>query len=223
MKRTQHRPIPSGRVTPGDALNFGIILSLFSVMMLGIATNWMAAGLLASAILFYVCIYTMWLKRSTPQNIVIGGVAGAFPPLIGWVVMTGDISLFPLLLFGITFVWTPPHFWALALYRNEDYQKAKVPMLPVVSGEAATKRQIVLYSWGLFAFTLSPVLLGYAHTLYLAGAFLLGVIFVGLAHKVKHAKHYGPAKQLFGYSILYLFLIYGLFVIDAWVSIMLPY
>ena len=218
MTRTAERPIPTGRVAPDDALVFGIMLSLASVMLMGLATNWVAAGLLALAILFYVFIYTMWLKRRTPQNIVIGGAAGAFPPLIGWAAATGDIVLAPLALFAIIFFWTPPHFWALALYRSGDYARAGVPMLPVVAGREATKRQMLFYTLVLLPLVLAPYALGVAGPVYAIGTFLLGSWFVGCAWRVlREPERAGDrqARRMFGVSILYLFLVFTLLLVDG--------
>ena len=167
MIRTRGRPIPQGKISALDALGFGVILALVSVLILGLAVNYFAAFLLFFSIFFYVFIYTIWLKRRTPQNIVIGGAAGAFPPVIGWACSTGDVSVFPLILFLIIFMWTPPHFWALALYKDIEYSKAKVPMLPVVKGKKTTKRQIMIYSIILFAVTILPFLFGFSGLLYL--------------------------------------------------------
>ena len=170
MKRTQDRPLPTNKMHPDEALSFGIILSLLSVMMMGIATNWVAAGLLAFANFFYVFIYTIWLKRSTPQNIVIGGAAGAFPPMIGWAAVTGDITLASITLFAIIFIWTPPHFWALALFANEDYKRANVPMLPVTHGEKHTKMQMMIYSILMLPISLAPYFLNISGMGYLIAA-----------------------------------------------------
>jgi protoheme IX farnesyltransferase len=210
MSRTQSRPIPQGRITKDEALGFGCVLSVGSVLVMGLGVNWVAAAILALTIGFYVFIYTMWLKRRTPQNIVIGGAAGAFPPMIGWAAVTGDLSLLPLLLFAIIFMWTPPHFWALALYRSDDYARAGVPMLPVVAGERETRRQILLYSLLLVPITLSPWALGLAGPLYGAATAVLGAIFLGIAFRIWRATDYKSAKYMFGYSILYLFLLFAL-------------
>jgi protoheme IX farnesyltransferase len=215
MSRTRSRPIPAGRVSANDALGFGTALAAGSVAMMGLFVNWVAAGLLALTIAFYIFIYTMWLKRRTAQNIVIGGAAGAFPAMIGWAAVTGDIGLLPVLLFAIVFMWTPPHFWALALYRSDDYRKAGVPMLPVVAGAAATRRQIVLYSALLWPLTLTPTIFGVAGLLYGAGAFLLGGIFMAMAVQVLRTDAAKPAMRLFGYSILYLFLLFALLLAEA--------
>src|SRR5205085_125823 len=166
MKRTANRPLPAGRVAPDDALGLGVLLSIFSVLLMALAANFVAAALLAAAILFYVFVYTIWLKRRTPQNIVIGGAAGAFPPMIGWAAATGEVSLVGVALFMLIFLWTPPHFWALALYRSDDYRRAGVPMLPVVAGARATKRQMLLYTLLLVPVALSPTLLGAVGWLY---------------------------------------------------------
>lgn len=214
MTRTQKRPIPMGRIAPEEALSFGIVTSLFSVMLLGLATNWLAAGLLATAILFYVGIYTVWLKRRTPQNIVIGGAAGAFPPMIGWAAVTGDISLFSIILFLIIFFWTPPHFWALALFRSGDYVKAGVPMLPAVRGLASTKRHILAYTLILLPITLLPSFTHAAGSIYAVGAFLLGLRFLFHAAQVLKDETDRSSKRMFGYSILYLFALFALLVVD---------
>src|SRR5690606_11808202 len=178
MSRTRARPIPQGRVEPAEALAFGVVLSLFSVMLMGLAVNWTAAALLALANGFYVFVYTLWLKRRTPQNIVIGGAAGAFPPMIGWAAVTGGLDVAPLVLFAIIFLWTPPHFWALALFRTDDYARAGVPMLPVVAGAETTRRQMLLYTLLLLPLAPLPALLGVAGWVYLGGSLLLGLLFV---------------------------------------------
>ena len=214
MRRTQARPVPQGRIAKGDALGFGVTLAVAAVALMGLAVNVMAAGVLAAAIAFYVFIYTIWLKRRTPQNIVIGGAAGAFPPLIGWVAVTGEISIEPLILFAIIFVWTPPHFWALALYRSEEYARAGVPMLPVVAGLEETRRQILLYSLALVPLTLIPAVLGFAGLVYALGAAALGALFLAGAVRVRTARDESSARRLFGFSIIYLFSIFALFVID---------
>lgn len=214
MKRTQARPIPAGRIAADDALVMGLILSLFSVGLLGIATNWFAASMLAFAIFFYAVIYTMLLKRRTIQNIVIGGAAGAFPPVIGWAAATGDTALLPWLLFAIVFFWTPPHFWALALYRNEDYKRARVPMLPVVMGEASTKRHILFYTLILILTSLSPWAFSSVGALYGIAAGLLGAVFLRHALRVARNDVARDAMVLFGYSILYLFALFSALLID---------
>ena len=218
MARTENRPIPSGRVTPGEAAGFGAILSVFSVMTMGVLVNWVAAALLAFTIFFYVAIYTMWLKRRTPQNIVIGGAAGAFPPMIGWAAVTGSVSLESAALFLIIFMWTPPHFWALALCRSGDYEKVGVPMLPVVAGEKKTRDQIMLYSLALVPVTLLPGFMGFAGALYTGATAALGLGFLWLAFGLWRtragAAQEKAAMRLFGYSIVYLFLIFSLLLIE---------
>ena len=217
MSRTKNRPLPAGRMAPGVALGFGVSLSFGSVAVMGLAVNWVAAGLLAFTIFFYVIIYTMGLKRRTPQNIVIGGASGAFPPMIGWAAATGEVSLASVILFAIIFLWTPPHFWALALYRRGDYEKAGVPMLPVVSGEAVTRKHILLYALALVPVTLAPSLIGLSGLVYGAGALALGLVFLGLSFAVLRDTGLSSAKRLFPFSILYLFLLFALLLIDqAW-------
>src|SRR5437764_11116325 len=181
MTRTAKRPIPAGRVEPGEALAFGTTLAVFSVAVLGVLVNWIAAALLAFTIFFYVFIYTMWLKRSTPQNIVIGGAAGAFPPMIGWAAVTGDVSLAPFLMFLIIFLWTPPHFWALSLLKSDDYGRAGIPMLPVVAGPDETRKQILIYSLVLAPVGLSPTLFGFAGIAYGAVALICGAMMIAFA------------------------------------------
>ena len=214
MARTRGRPIPMGRVDPDEAVSFGIVLAIGSVMLMGLAVNWLAAGLLATAIAFYVFVYTIWLKRRTPQNIVIGGAAGAFPPVIGWAAVTGNISLAPIALFLLVFMWTPPHFWALALYRAGDYAKAGIPMLPVVAGSRATKRQMLIYTVLLLPLALAPWLLGVAGAFYACAAALLGGLFVVAAVRVWYDSSERAARQMFAYSILYLFLLFTLLILD---------
>ena len=214
MERTRKRPVADGRIEPGVALGFGVSLAAASVILMGLAVNTTAAALLLLTILFYVFVYTMWLKRRTPQNIVIGGAAGALPPVVGWAAVSGDISLYPLILFAIIFVWTPPHFWALALYRAGDYAKAGVPMLPVVSGVAHTKRHILGYSLVLFATALAPALLGFASLFYGVCAALLGGCFLVAALRVLRHEGDRPARQMFGFSILYLFMIFAILIVD---------
>ncbi len=214
MARTSSRPIPSGRVQPGEALGFGVVLAAGSVVVMGLGINWAAAALLALAILFYVFVYTMWLKRRTPQNIVIGGAAGAFPPMIGWAAVTGDVSVASVILFLLIFFWTPPHFWALALFRSGDYAKAGVPMLPVVAGAAATKRQMLVYALILLPLALAPYALGIAGIWYAAGAAVLGGLFVLSSVRVMRSDDDKPAKQMFGFSILYLFALFALLIVD---------
>ena len=214
MSRTAGRPIPRRRIAPGEALGFGITLSGFSIVVLGLMVSWLAAALLAFTIFFYVVVYTMWLKRSTPQNIVIGGAAGAFPPVIGWAAVTGSVSVEPLLMFLIVFFWTPPHFWALALLRTDDYARAGVPMLPVVAGAAATRRQIFAYSLLLLPVGAAPWLLGYAGLAYGAASLVAGALMIAFAWRVltatEGARATAAARQLFAYSIVYLF---GLFAV----------
>lgn len=213
MRRTADRPIPRGRVTPGEALTFGATLSAGSVLVMGVLVNWLSAGLLAFTILFYAVVYTMWLKRSTPQNIVIGGAAGAFPPMIGWAAATGAIGLESILLFLIIFFWTPPHFWALSLCRADEYARAGIPMLPVVAGDAETRRQIVIYSAVLLPIGISPWLLGSAGAIYAATALVLGAILLFMSVRLKRAAGGEATNQaamhLFAFSILYLFVLFA--------------
>ena len=218
MERTRRRPIPAGRMAPDAALAYGVILSLFSVMLMGLAVNWVAAALLALANGFYVFVYTVWLKRRTPQNIVIGGAAGAFPPMIGWAAVTGTVGLEPIALFLIIFMWTPPHFWSLSLYREGDYAKAGIPMLPVVAGPAETKRQILIYAVLLAPLSLAPALLGAAGMLYGAVAFGLSLIFVLYALRVRFDRTLASARRMFGFSILYLFLVFAALIVDRAVA-----
>jgi heme o synthase len=218
MSRTSRRPIPAGRVLPREALAFGVTLAVGSVAVLGLVANWLAASLLAFTIFFYVAIYTMRLKRATPQNIVIGGAAGAFPPMIGWAAATGTIGLESVLLFLIIFFWTPPHFWALSLWRAEEYARAGIPMLPVVAGHAETRRQIFLYSAVLAPVGASPWLLGYAGPLYGATAIMAGAAIIRLSLRIKTLgeadEGHRAAKRLFGVSILYLFVLFAVLLID---------
>ncbi len=214
MSRTRHRPIPAGRVDPSEAAGFGVVLAIVSVGMMGIAVNWLAAGLLAGAILFYVIVYTMWLKRRTPQNIVIGGAAGAFPPMIGWAAETGHLGVAPIVLFLLIFMWTPPHFWALALFRSADYAKAGVPMLPVVAGPRATKLQMLIYTLLLFPLALLPWMLGIAGAVYGVSAMVLGALFILAAVRVWFDPTDRSAKRMFAFSILYLFLLFALLIAD---------
>lgn len=214
MRRTSNRPLPKGRMMPGEALGFGVVLGVGAVVVMGLAVNCVAAELLALTIVFYVFVYTIWLKRRTPRNIVIGGAAGAFPPMIGWAATTGDIGWTALALFAIIFFWTPPHFWALALYQTGDYAAAGVPMLPVVAGLRETKRQILLYTVVLWPVTLVPWLLGAAGRVYAAGALLLSAIFTGAAIKVWRDDGDRSARRLFTFSLLYLFLIFSLLLVD---------
>ena len=215
MNRTRGRPIPMGKIDQSEALAFGLTLSILSVMVMGLALNWAAAGLLAFANMFYVVIYTMWLKRSTPQNIVIGGAAGAFPPMIGWAAVTGDITLASVVLFAIIFFWTPPHFWALCLYANSDYSRAKIPMMTVTAGIESTKKQMLLYTLVLFPITLMPYALGVAGVLYLFMAALLSGFFIYTAWSVLRSEGMKKARLMFSYSIFYLFALYLVMMIDA--------
>jgi protoheme IX farnesyltransferase len=215
MTRTRNRPLPTGRVEPAEALTLGAMLSLFSIMFMGLALNWVAAGLLALAIGFYVFVYTIWLKRRTPQNIVIGGAAGAFPPMIGWAAVTGDVSLASIALFALIFFWTPPHFWALALVKSGDYARAGVPMLPVVAGARETKRQILIYVVLLLPIALAPTLLGVAGWIYGSAAIALGLMFLLAAIRVWFDESERSARQMFAFSILYLFALFALLIVDA--------
>jgi protoheme IX farnesyltransferase len=218
MSRTAKRPIPAGRVLPGEALAFGTTLAVGSVFVLGVLVNWFAAGLLAFTIFFYVFVYTMWLKRRTPQNIVIGGAAGAFPPMVGWAAVTGDVSLAPFLMFLIIFLWTPPHFWALGLLKSEDYRRAGVPMLPVVAGPDETRKQIFIYSVLLMPVGLSPWLFGFAGLFYAAVAFVCSAVFLALAWRVyrdrKGAAATSAARKLFAFSLLYVFVLFAAMLAD---------
>jgi protoheme IX farnesyltransferase len=218
MARTAARPIPRGRVTPDEALAFGIVLSLFSVMTLGLLVNWAAGSLLAFTIAFYIFVYTMWLKRRTPQNIVIGGAAGAFPPMVGWAAVTGSVSIDSALLFLLIFVWTPPHFWALALYRCRDYERVGVPMLPVVAGADETRRQIWIYSVLLAPLGVLPFATGLGGVPYLVVSTILGAIFLKLARDVYRQRDGrdsdAVAKRLFKFSILYLAALFGVLLVE---------
>ena len=218
MSRTAKRPIPSGRIRPQEALAFGLTLSAFSVVILGLVVNWLSAGLLAFTIFFYAVVYTMWLKRSTPQNIVIGGAAGAFPPMIGWACVTGGVSIESIVLFLITFLWTPAHFWALALFKMRDYGAVGVPMLPNVAGEATTKTQILVYAVLTAVIGVVPFFLGFASLWYCLFAAALGVGFVwysiGVARMPESDRVMVPAKKLFAFSIFYLFAIFSALMVD---------
>lgn len=223
MRRTKNRPIVAGRVSPSGALAYGIVLAILSVIVMGTAVNIPTAIILAISIAFYVFIYTMWLKRRTPQNIVIGGAAGAFPPMIGWAAVTGSVDLMPIILFTIIFVWTPPHFWSLALWANDDYRAAGVPMLPVVAGAKETRRQIMLYTVALVPVTLVPCFLGFSHWLYAVTAVVLGGIFLWGSYKVlvdqqdaggNSLTRDKPARSNFKFSILYLFILFAMFALD---------
>jgi len=223
MKRTAQRPLPAGRMDRQSALHFGVGLSAFSVILMGLAVNLPAAAILAVSILFYVLIYTVWLKRRTPQNIVIGGAAGAFPPMIGWAAATGQVALLPFLLFTLVFLWTPPHFWSLALFVKTDYANAGVPMLPVVAGEAVTRRQIGLYTIPMAAVAIAPWPLGLAGSVYGVAAVVLTAGFAVLAALVaagarRADKPMFYEKRLFAFSILYLFAMFGALVVDRWVA-----
>jgi protoheme IX farnesyltransferase len=213
MARTAARPIPRGHVTAEEALSFGTVLSVVSVLTLGVLVNWTAGVLLALTIAFYVFIYTMWLKRSTPHNIVIGGAAGAFPPMIGWAAVTGGVSIESIVMFLLIFMWTPPHFWALSLYRARDYERAGVPMLPVVAGHRETRRQILIYSLLLVVTAVIPAFIGLGGIVYLATSAVLGVIFLALAWQVwridQGREGDAAAKRLFLFSILYLFILFA--------------
>lgn len=219
MKRTAARPLPAGRMRRDDARDFGLLLAGASVVIMGIAVNWLAAAILFASIVYYAVVYTIWLKPRTPQNIVIGGGAGAFPPVIGWVAVTGDITVMPVLLFAIIFLWTPPHFWALALFVQSDYAKVGIPMLPVVRGEATTRRHILAYAIVLSPVALAPFLLGLANAIYGIAALVLSLLFiaaslpVGLRRTVQ-GDGMAPEKRLFGFSIVYLFALFGALVVD---------
>jgi len=222
MRRTAGRPLPAGRMDRQAALHFGVGLSAFSVILMGLAVNVVAAAILLVSILFYVLVYTVWLKRRTPQNIVIGGAAGAFPPLIGWAAATGQVALLPVLMFALVFLWTPPHFWALALFVRTDYDRAGVPMLPVVAGEAATRRQIGLYTLPMAAAAVAPWALGLTGWVYGLASLVATAVFSAMAWVVATRRTgpddaMRPEKRLFGYSILYLFLLFGALVADRWV------
>jgi len=221
MKRTAQRPLPAGRMTRQTALHFGVGLSVFSVILLDLAANALAAAILALSILFYVLVYTVWLKRRTAQNIVIGGAAGAFPPLIGWAAATGDVTTLPILLFAIIFLWTPPHFWALSLFVKTDYANAGVPMLPVVAGLTTTRRHIALYTIPMVAAAIAPWAMGLTGWIYGVASIVLNAIFMALALAVLANRATEPAgmkpeKRLFAYSILYLFALFAALVADRW-------
>ncbi|RLQ87454.1 heme o synthase [Notoacmeibacter ruber] len=218
MHRTANRPIPSGRVQPGEAVAFGLVMAGFSVMTLGLMINWLSAAILAFTIFYYAVLYTMWLKRSTPQNIVIGGAAGAFPPLLGWACATNTVGLEAITLFLIIFIWTPPHFWALALFKREEFDRANLPMMPNIAGEASTRRQIFAYSLLLAPLGVAPAFLGFASPVYGVFAALLGANFLRHAWAVLRMDDADrvmvPAKRLFGFSILYLFAIFAGLLVD---------
>ncbi|WP_341860733.1 heme o synthase [Gymnodinialimonas sp. 57CJ19] len=222
MKRTAKRPVPAGKVPAGEALTLGLWLSALSVVMLGLATNWVAAALLAFTIFFYAVVYSMWLKRSTPWNIVIGGAAGSFPPMIGWAAVTGDISIASVLMFGLVFMWTPPHFWALALFMKGDYHKANVPMLTVTHGRRETRRQILIYTVLLVPVALGLVLTDVAGPIYLVTAVVLNALFLKGAYDIwkreeaqAEADNYAVERRVFKFSLLYLFLHFGALLLDA--------
>ena len=222
MKRTAKRPLPAGRMDPQAALHFGVGLATFSVLLMGLAVNLLAAAILLVSILFYVLVYTVWLKRRTAQNIVVGGAAGAFPALIGWAAATGRVDMLPVLLFALVFLWTPPHFWALALFVNTDYENAGVPMLPAVAGTRVTRTQVLLYSVPMAAVAVAPWAMGLAGPLYGAVAGALSLAFVGLAVQVAASretdqKAMRPERRLFKYSIVYLFVVFGALVADRWI------
>ena len=219
MQRTANRPIPAGRVAPSAAAELGAVLIIAATGLMGLAANWLAAGLLAFAAGFYIVVYTIWLKRRTPQNIVIGGAAGAFPPMIGWISVTGEIGWYPALLFLLIFLWTPPHFWALALYRHQDYARAGVPMLPVAAGARATKLQMLVYTLLLFPVALAPALFGYAGWIYGAGAAAFGAVFILHALRVRFDPTDRSARRMFRFSLLYLASLFGLLLIDHWLLV----
>jgi protoheme IX farnesyltransferase len=215
MARTAARPIPAGRLAPGEALAFGLTLATGAVVVLGLLVNVFAAVLLAVTIAFYVVVYTMWLKRTTPQNIVIGGAAGALPPMIGWAAVTGGVAVEPFVLFLIIFFWTPPHFWALSLYRTDDYARAGIPMLPVVAGAQETRRQILLYTLVLAPLGAAPWLLGYASAFYGTVALATGAVMIALALRVRSEQRgHTASRKMFAFSILYLFLLFAMLLVD---------
>ncbi len=219
MSRTAKRPIPAGHLTGSEALNFGLVMSVLSVLTLGLLVNWVAGAILAFTIFYYAVFYTMWLKRSTPQNIVIGGAAGAFPPMLGWACVTGTVSMESFVLFAIIFIWTPPHFWALALWKMRDYDDAKVPMMPNVAGEKSTRNQMLAYSLLLAPLSVAPTIMGFAGTLVGVLSAVLGGGFLWLTYKVwqnaGRDENLSAEKKLFGFSIFYLFAIFALLMIDA--------
>ena len=222
MRRTKNRPLPAGRMDKTSARDFGVGLSAASVLVMGLAVGWLAAVILAVSIVYYAVVYTIWLKPRTPQNIVIGGGAGAFPPLIGWVAATGHITLMPVLLFAIIFMWTPPHFWALALFVQSDYAKVGIPMMPVVAGEASTRKQILVYAVLLLPLTLVPWWIGGTGRVYGISAAVLSTVFLALSARVALRRRTGeddamkPEKQLFAWSVIYLFALFAALVADRW-------
>jgi protoheme IX farnesyltransferase len=224
MKRTAGRPLPAGRMDRTSARDFGVGLSVASVLLMGVAIGWLAAAILAVSILYYAVVYTIWLKPRTPQNIVIGGGAGAFPPLIGWVAATGDVTWMPVILFAIIFFWTPPHFWALALFVQTDYAKVGIPMMPVVAGEASTRRQILFYAVLLLPLSALPWFIGGTGAIYGVSALALSALFLVLSLRVGLRRSAGegdtmkPEKQLFAYSIIYLFALFAVLVVDRWTN-----
>lgn len=223
MKRTRGRPLPAGRLDKTSARDFGVALSAGSVLLMGFAIHWLAAIILAISIVYYAVVYTIWLKPRTPQNIVIGGGAGAFPPLIGWIAATGEISLMPVLLFAIIFFWTPPHFWALALFVQSDYAKVGIPMMPVVAGERSTRRQILIYALLLLPLSALPWWIGGTGAVYGVSAIVLSLAFLALSLRVALREREGPEdrmkpeKQLFGFSVIYLFALFAALVVDRFV------
>ena len=217
MLRTKERPIPSGRIDPAEAITFSLVTSLISVILLGLASNWLAAFLLAFTIFFYAVIYSIFLKRKTAQNIVIGGIAGSLPPVIGWAAMTGSIGFLPCLLFLIVFLWTPPHFWALALVKSEDYTRAKIPMMPNIVGEKSTKLQIIMYSFLVLISSILPNIFGFAGNVYLLVSLPLGLIFLTFALTLMIFPKNKLEMHMFGYSIFYLFGIFLAFVLDKFI------
>jgi protoheme IX farnesyltransferase len=225
MKRTAARPLPAGRMDRTSARDFGVGLSVGSVLLMGLAIGWLAGAILALSIVYYAVVYTIWLKPRTPQNIVIGGGAGAFPPLIGWVAATGHVTAMPLILFAIIFIWTPPHFWALALFVQTDYAKVGIPMMPVVAGEASTRRQILLYALVLLPLSALPWFIGGAGAVYGVSALALSAVFVllslrvGLRRSAPAGDTMKPEKQLFAYSVLYLFALFAVLVADHWLTV----
>ena len=222
MNRTRGRPLVRGKIAPAEALTFGVVLSLFSIMLLGLATNWVAAFWLAVASAFYVFVYTIWLKRRTPQNIVIGGAAGAFPPVIGWAAVTGHAPLEAWLLFALIFFWTPPHFWALALYRSDDYARAGIPMLPVVKGKRHTKWQMLAYTLLLLPLSVAPVYVGLSSWLYGAVAVAISLAFIGHAVRVLHHEGDAAPRAMFFFSLFYLFILFAALWLDKVIMRIMP-